>query len=277
METVCAVKLLQPVIGTGKLGETGWFAYKACALLTDTAQGAGRSESPAGEEISFPFVGGSNSELATDHVAFQRQNESGGMAANGVRWIVRRADGRWQGNNWEGRTMRTSLFWSLVAVCLVSSGCSITGKGITGKFFRTVLWEPAVYCDRKDDARSRSRYDQLGEIAWIEVRNANAEMTFSPHFEQGFKEGYSEYLYAGGSSTPPPVPPRRYWNDRWQTPEGHVAIGDWYAGYHEGVALAVSQGCRHYAVVPGGANAPAMVCRLPEVVDPAVLPEPAEP
>lgn len=173
--------------------------------------------------------------------------------------------------------MRTSLIWPLVGVCLISSGCSLSGKGITGKFFRTVVWEPAAYSDCKDDHRARSRYQRVSEQAWLQVQAANAETAFSRHFELGFKEGYSEYLYAGGSSVPPPVPPRRYWNDGWQTPEGHQAIGDWYAGYREGVAAAMAEGCRHYAVVPGPAYVPSTVAPLPEVLDPVMMPVPAGP
>jgi hypothetical protein len=140
-----------------------------------------------------------------------------------------------------------------------------------------VFLEPAVYCEPKDEARSKSRYRQVSEEAWLQVQSANPESTFSQHFEYGFKEGYSEYLYAGGSSAPPPIPPRHYWNDKWQTPEGHQAIGDWYAGFREGVAAAMAEGCRHYAVVPSPLNADAAVCRLPEIIDPLALPDAAGP
>ncbi|NUQ62830.1 MAG: hypothetical protein HUU20_10095 [Pirellulales bacterium] len=166
-------------------------------------------------------------------------------------------------------------FWPLVGICLICSGCGTIGKCTPGKLLRTVFLEPAVYCEPKDDARSRAAYRRASEEAWNQVRQASAGTAFSHDFESGFKDGYSEYLYAGGSTVPPPVPPRRYWNEKWQNPEGHQAIEDWYAGYREGTAAAISHGRRPCAMVPSGLPTACCVARLPEVVEPVPTPLPA--
>ena len=140
--------------------------------------------------------------------------------------------------------------YSLIGVCLISCGCGMNAKCMTGKFFRTMIAEPAVYCEPKDDRRAKSRYDRMAEQAWVPFSGEHAECMLSEHFQGGFRDGYSEYLYAGGNGTPPGVPPRRYWNDDWQTPDGHRAIEQWYDGYRAGANMAILQGRRHVAVVP---------------------------
>jgi hypothetical protein len=44
---------------------------------------------------------------------------------------------------------------------------------------------------------------------------------------------------------------------RYQTPVGHAAIADWYAGFHEGAAAARESGGRQLVVVPSSLAAPA--------------------
>ncbi|NLX97022.1 MAG: hypothetical protein GXY83_12680 [Rhodopirellula sp.] len=148
----------------------------------------------------------------------------------------------------------------------------MTAKSLTGKFIRTMIVEPAVYCRSKDDHRARSRYYQMADEAWGQFTGIHAGSTFSDHFGAGFKDGYSEYLYAGGNGSPPPVPPRRYWRDDWQTPEGHESIEHWYEGYRTGAAIAMSLGRRDVAVVPASTS---NVCRAlppPGVVHPEIIP-----
>ena len=54
----------------------------------------------------------------------------------------------------------------------------------------------------------------------------------------------------GGCGEPPPVPPRRYWKNAYQTPQGHQAIQDWFAGFRNGASDAEASGWRHFATVP---------------------------
>lgn len=151
---------------------------------------------------------------------------------------------------WDLLRMRRTGFWLLIGTCLLSSGCGMTAKSITGKFVRTMVVEPIAYCECKDDSRARVRYYQMAEQAWTQFASVHALPPQSLHFGAGFKDGYSEYLYLGGTGAPPPVPPRHYWNDAWQTPEGHQAMEHWYEGYRAGAAVAMSQGRYHVAVVP---------------------------
>lgn len=73
---------------------------------------------------------------------------------------------------------------------------------------------------------------------------------FSADYERGYKDGFTDYLDFGGCGEPPPVPPRRYWKNAYQTPEGHQAIQDWFAGFRNGVSDAEASGWRHFATVP---------------------------
>jgi hypothetical protein len=42
-------------------------------------------------------------------------------------------------------------------------------------------------------------------------------------FGEGFRDGYIS-VASGGNGCPPPVPPRKYWNWRYQSPEGQAQV-----------------------------------------------------
>jgi hypothetical protein len=58
-----------------------------------------------------------------------------------------------------------------------------------------------------------------------------------------------DYL-EGGSGKPPVVPPRRYWGVQYQTPEGHLAIADWFSGYRLGSTTVQQSGYKHWVNIP---------------------------
>ncbi len=128
--------------------------------------------------------------------------------------------------------------------CLLLSGCSVYESAC-----QTLWREPSAFSTRKDDSRTRERYCQLANEAWFTMVKGNPEIARSGEFEQGFKDGFADYLYAGGTGEPPPVPPRRLWNLDYRTPQGHQAVDDWFAGFRRGAAKVREGGYREQATI----------------------------
>lgn len=128
--------------------------------------------------------------------------------------------------------------------CLLLSGCSVYQRAC-----QTLWREPSAFSARKDDSRTRERYCQLANEAWFAMLKENPGIACSGEFEQGFKDGFADYLYAGGTGEPPPVPPRCLWNLDYRTPQGHQAVDDWFAGFRRGAAKVREGGYREQATI----------------------------
>jgi hypothetical protein len=157
----------------------------------------------------------------------------------------------------------------LVALCLVTPGCRVFENAC-----RTLVREPLAYCEHRDRHASYSRSRELAESAWAAVAESCTSQHVSPDYADGFKYGFTEYVYAGGRALPPPLPlpPRKYWGAKYQTPEGHNAMQAWLAGFYEGTARAQEFGYREWMTLPSAIPAPA----VPPLPPPAVV-EPALP
>lgn len=135
--------------------------------------------------------------------------------------------------------------WRLLAVAAAlfpGSGCLL----LTGA--RNLLVEPiAGYTLECLEAK---RNEALAVAAWKSVMQEHPGVEFSVHYAEGFRQGFVDYLNAGGTGAPPPVPPRKYWGVRYETPEGHAAMQDWFAGFRHGAALAAQSGYREFIVLP---------------------------
>jgi hypothetical protein len=77
---------------------------------------------------------------------------------------------------------------------------------------------------------------------------------YSVHFARGFKDGYADYLYAGGTGDPPVAPPWRYRKVTYETPQGVQAVEDWFAGFRQGAYAAYTTGYRQFVVVPAAVS-----------------------
>jgi hypothetical protein len=115
---------------------------------------------------------------------------------------------------------------------------------------RTLVYEPLRYCAPKDFIFATIRNRIVAENSWRQVEKTSPPGQFSHDYADGFKCGYSDYLCYGGSGEPPPLPPRRYWRKYHQTPEGHQAILEWFAGFRHGASLAQESGQRELVTVP---------------------------
>jgi hypothetical protein len=93
------------------------------------------------------------------------------------------------------------------------------------------------------------RYRRWAAEAWVRTQS-DGPGPFSPAYACGFKEGFVDYLDAGGSGEPPPLPPRKYWSAGYETAAGQAAIRDWFAGFRHGAAVAGQSGARRCTTVP---------------------------
>lgn len=134
---------------------------------------------------------------------------------------------------------------STISLCVALSGCTISDN-----FTKTLFVEPWQYCDYFDAQRAHARHCRLAKDAWSTIRQKKAMKRVSHDYARGFREGFTDFLDAGGTGQPPPLPPRRYWNDRYASPSGRQAVQDWFAGFRYGAAMARASGAREFAMVP---------------------------
>jgi hypothetical protein len=145
--------------------------------------------------------------------------------------------------------MRLAL--GILGLCLTSIGCGPLAHAI-----QIVVVEPIQYCQTADDFLENRRNYKLAEEAWQELAQANPGHPSSPDYVNGFMDGFADYLYAGGTGEPPPLPPRQYWRITYETPEGHQAIQDWFAGFRHGAAIARESGYREGVTIPSSLPSP---------------------
>src|ERR1700737_2929218 len=103
--------------------------------------------------------------------------------------------------------MRVKMALYIGGFCIACQGCAPLGNAA-----RTTLIEPLIYPRCLNDLLDCHRNREQAEAAWGSFDIKHPTTVYSSDFARGFKVGYSDYLYAGGTGAPPPVPPRCYWN-----------------------------------------------------------------
>lgn len=141
--------------------------------------------------------------------------------------------------------MRKTVFVGLVGLCTFGQGCSMVESGA-----RNLVGEPAHYPTNVENGLMCTRDHNLAAEVWRNYQASHPECAASCDFGWGFRQGFADYLYSGGTGQPPPVPPRDYWKIQYQTPEGLHAIEEWYAGFKAGTEAAKATGIRERVVVP---------------------------
>ena len=142
--------------------------------------------------------------------------------------------------------MANSKTQLVVMACLLSSGCN----GVFQNAFHTLIVEPFQYGAHVDRHVTSQRNFELAQRTWDEMQASAPDQEVSADYEHGFKDGYVDYLDAGGTCEPPPVPPRKYWNDTYRSPGGKQSINDWFAGFRDGATMARDGGYRELVTVP---------------------------
>jgi hypothetical protein len=135
-------------------------------------------------------------------------------------------------------------FPAMAILCLCLSGCSLIRNA-----GRTLFFEPMAFPTNKDSLRTHHRDRQWAEASWKAEMATHPELCRSEEYKRGFEDGFSDYLYAGGTGEPPPIPPRRLWNLDYRTPEGHKAVEDWFAGFRQGACAVREAGYRDFVTV----------------------------
>ncbi len=118
--------------------------------------------------------------------------------------------------------MKTESLLIIVALCLLGSGCRLAHNA-----WLTTIAEPIHYPRNLDDKLSHKRFTGMAEVALDEaIASARADLDnyncdpYSIDHQRGFIDGFVDYLEAGGVGAPPPLPPRKYWRGKYQTPFG---------------------------------------------------------
>ena len=143
----------------------------------------------------------------------------------------------------------------IIFVCsllLLSSGCRLCHNA-----WRTTVAEPIRYSREAYDKWGQKRFRDLAACALDEATSvARAELDdyscdpFSVDYRQGFIDGFVDYLEAGGSGNPSPLPPRRYWRAKYQNPAGFQRAQDWFRGFQHGTGAAQASNLRAFVTVP---------------------------
>lgn len=116
--------------------------------------------------------------------------------------------------------------------------------------------EPAAYSWKHDRKRSIETYRRWADQAWFEAVAECPHDLSDPDYAIGFQDGFVDYVYAGGTTEPPPVPPRKYWNVMLRSPEGKQRADQWAAGYRHGAQVARDGGYRELGTIRSTLGAP---------------------
>ena len=157
--------------------------------------------------------------------------------------------------------------WLLIGLFALCQGCNLAVN-----FSRDVISEVER---ASHECLEKVRDQRLAALAWNEVQESAHKGVYSADYGRGFKDGYADYLYAGGTGEPPLLPPRRYWGVGYETPDGVQAIQDWFAGYRHGAAEAEQGGYRQLVMIPLSSPAVVELSQLPTGNEAIVPPLPA--
>ena len=148
--------------------------------------------------------------------------------------------------------MRIKQLLFVLALCFLGSGCRLFQNA-----WQTTIAEPIQYSRNAYDKLAQKRFRGLAACALDEATSvARAELDdygcepFSDDYRLGFIDGFVDYLEAGGTGNPTPLPPRRYWKAKYQNPVGYQCTQDWFRGFQHGASAAQASNFRSFVTVP---------------------------
>lgn len=134
--------------------------------------------------------------------------------------------------------LATSLLL-VVATAVGAGGCTVLDTAR-----RVAYDEPKVFADEEDKEISLATYRSWGERVFRESGAYCPESLTAADYAWGFREGFAQYVFAGGSGDPPAMPPRHYWQSDFRNAEGAIAVKSWFEGYRRGAEAARLGGYR---------------------------------
>jgi hypothetical protein len=151
--------------------------------------------------------------------------------------------------------MRVETIIGITLLCPLASGCSLA----------KITWRNLTYecLLAKEECLEKARFCKLAEEAWAKCQAHNPQ-PYSKDYADGFKAGFIDYIDAGDNPDPAWLLPKCYQKLRYETPEGHQAMQDWFAGFRQGEAAAKESGYRDLLIL----NLPVMSLPPPPPVPP---------
>ena len=165
--------------------------------------------------------------------------------------------------------MRPALALALFGLSFLCSGCALF-EDASRNLFVAVATPIETH---KEIARNK----KWADTAWQKTCMNSGPRQFSSDYAQGFKDGYAEYLFRGGDGEPPLMAPLHYRHLRYQTPQGYLAVEDWFAGYRHGAAVAHDTGARRWITGPTGLHLEPSVPEIQAAPTHAIPATPGEP
>ena len=138
--------------------------------------------------------------------------------------------------------MRREAAYIVLLLCPLSGGCADLFHIGT----RNLLYEAHL---EKDSQIEQLYFRHLAQQAWADLQANCPGKNHSTDYVCGFRDGYVDYLYAGGNGEPPALLPKRYLRFREQRNHGCQGLMDWYAGFRHGAAVAFDSGIRKSLVI----------------------------
>jgi hypothetical protein len=132
--------------------------------------------------------------------------------------------------------LRTALVFG--GICAFGGGCNQLDLA-----FRSSDAVPAEV-SRRPDALDPRQADKLATLAFEQVRSAELRTAYTTDYGNGFRKGFADYLRGTTNGEPPTAPPEGYRKSEYETPQGRLAVKDWFRGYHKGALEAQASGLR---------------------------------
>ena len=132
------------------------------------------------------------------------------------------------------------------ALVVAGFGVALTGCRLAQSAAHVLINEPIEYLDEKKVTAHLRKDGRKLLREWC----GHHHKAVSEDFEDGFEDGYADFLERGGVATPPAVPPLKYRRSHFLNPDGHARVRDYFAGFQAGVDMAAASGRREYLTVP---------------------------
>lgn len=125
-------------------------------------------------------------------------------------------------------------------------GPAVAGCHLAYNAGRNAINDPHVFMTQVGITHELRR---AARAAWEEVRDQYPHCT--AEFQDGFEDGYVDYLDRGGNGSLPAVPPSRYTrHKKYFTENGHCLLKEYFLGFKHGQETAIATGRRQYLTVP---------------------------